>query len=651
MARFQVSGFVNSTLPLADLLFDPIVLGSILEAVPDGLVITEDDGRIVLVNQRLEELFGYDRSELLGRPVEMLLPENVRSAHRSHRHHYGVDPAVRYMGSGLRLSGRHRDGHEFPVEVALSPLASTKASNARVIATVRDVSEQRGLTESLRASEERFRAAFDQAPVPMAVTALENPSRREIIEANQALADLLGYSREDLIGRAFADLTHPDDREADNDAATAMLNGSSPGRLVREKRYRAADGRIVWAELNAACLTDRNGRTAVTLSHIFDITDRKAVESERSRHERFLDALATVNTELLGDLDEQDASDVVARHARALLDADFATIVEVAREDEIHVLGADGSHADAWRGTSRPSSCAPLSTEVIRQRIPKVLELPAVDEGMTTHDAELVAPFGPLLSAPLGDHQTNMALVALRDAGRVPFDEDDLAVATQFAEQVDVAMELARSRRAQKQLQLFEERERIARDLHDRVIQTLFATGMSLQAGISAVHEPIAHERMTRAVDDIDSAIKELRSAIFTLNHSFTKPDALRHELTKIVDRAVDVLGFRPQLAFRGDPLDLSAEQTDDVMATLNEALSNIARHAHASRCDIAVDSTTASLVLELKDDGVGIDPNRPRGNGLDNMANRAIRHGGNCALTARPEGGTILRWHIRLPQ
>lgn len=649
MARNQVSGSANSASPLADLLLDPTVLGSILEAVPDGLVITENDGRIVLVNQRLEELFGYDRGELLGRPVEMLLPEDVRSAHRSHRLHYGVDPAVRYMGSGLRLSGRHRDGHEFPVEVALSPLASTDASNARVIATVRDVSEQHRLTESLRASEERFRAAFDQAPVPMAVTALENPSRREIIEANQALADLLGYSREDLIGRAFADLTHPDDREADDNAATAMLDGSSQGRLVREKRYRAADGQIVWAELNATCLTDRNGRTAVTLSHIFDITDRKAVESERSRHERFLDALASVTTELLGDLDESDASDVVAHHARALLDADFATIVALAHEDEIHVMGADGSHADAWRGTSRPSCNAPVSTEVIRRRIPIVLELPEVSRDMTTQDAELTAPFGPLLSAPLGDHQTDMALVALRAAGRVPFDEEDLAVATQFAEQVAVAMELARSRRTQKQLQLFEERERIARDLHDRVIQTLFATGMSLQAGIGAVHEPIAHERMTRAVDDIDSAIKELRSAIFTLNHSFTKPDAPRRELTKIVDRAVDALGFRPQLTFRGDPLELSAELTDDLMATLNEALSNIARHAHASRCDITVDSTTAYLVLELEDDGVGVDPNRPRGNGLDNMANRAIRHGGHCDITTSPNGGTVLRWHVPL--
>jgi PAS domain S-box-containing protein len=651
MAHDRVKASVTPTLPLADLLLDPTVLVSILEAVPDGLVITEEDGRIVLVNQRLEELFGYDRGELLGRSVEMLLPEKVRSTHRSHRLRYGADPAVRYMGSGLRLSGRHRDGHEFPVEVALSPLTSTETSNARVIATIRDVSEQRELTESLRASEERFRATFDQAPVPMAVTALENPSRREIIEANQALADLLGYSREDLIGKAFADLTHPDDQEADTDAATAMLDGSAPGRLVREKRYRAVNGRTIWAELNAACLTDHDGRRAVSISHIFDITERKAIESERLRHERFLDALANVTTELLGDLDERDASDVVAHHARVLLDADFATIVELAHEDEIRVMGADGSHAEAWRGTSRPSRSAPLSTEVIRQRIPKILEVSAVDDGITTHDAELVAPFGPLLSAPLGDHQTNRALVALRAVGRVPFDEDDLAVATQFAEQVDVAMELALSRRAQKQLQLFEERERIARDLHDRVIQTLFATGMSLQAGISAVREPIAHERMMRAVDDIDGAIKELRSAIFTLNHSSIKPDALRHELTKIVDRTVDVLGFRPQLTFRGDPLELSAEQTDDVTATLNEALSNIARHANANRCDITLDSTTSDLVLELKDDGVGIDPDRPRGNGLDNMANRAIRHGGDCDITEGPNGGTILRWHIPLPQ
>jgi two-component system, NarL family, sensor histidine kinase DevS len=330
---------------------DPIESTSheILDAVPDGIVIVDGEGRIRLVNQQTERLFGYARDELIGQPVEMLMAPELATTHRGHRARWGTNPHVRPMGQGLALSGRRRDGTDFPVEISLSPLGNDRPPHT--IASVRDI------TERLRAE-----------------------------------ADL------------------------------------------------------------------RTARDAVSM---------------------------------------------------------------------------------------------------------------------------------------------------------------------------------------------LEERERIARDLHDTVIQHLFAVGMSLQAVEAQITDASVKTRVQWAVDHLDETIREVRSVIFGLQSS-RGPGGLR---ARIADLAVDStrsLGFEPRLRFDG-LVDAGVDQEtgEQLLAALREALSNVARHARATRVDVVVEVGDETVTLRVVDDGVGIADGAVRGHGLANLEARAGALGGTCTIGPADGHGTRVEWRV----
>jgi PAS domain S-box-containing protein len=630
-----------------DLMFEPGAAGELIEAVPDGLVIVRADGTIVLVNRQLETLFGYERSGLLGQPIEMLLPAAVRVVHRNHREEYARAPKVRSMGSGLELSGMHHDGHEFPVEISLSPLRSS--DEGLVVATIRDVSdrraaeiERRELLAELQASEEQFRLAFDQAPVAMALTSIEDPNGREILQANQALADLLGRSLDNLAGQKFSDLTHPDDRADDASVAAAMLAGTE--QITREKRYLRADGQAVWVELHAASLVNSSG-DKVTLGHMVDITDRKQREFEEARQTRFLDALAQVTTALLAA--DHNPFDAIARHGASLVEGHGAIVVELDPiSNEIATLGIDGAALEVLRNVRRSADGA-ITGGVITSQQPRVLG----DEFVSNIRAlglNLEDEIGSSLVVPLSrPGRSAAALVVVRRFGAPMLEPVALDLLTRFASQAAVALELAEARSAQQRLAVAEDRERIARDLHDRVIQRLFGVGMGLESMATGIDNPSIQRRCSDAVEEIDRAIKELRTAIFTLNHP--SDGALRSELVKVVEDKVSMLGFRPSLSFDGAVDHLGSDIIDHAAAVLTEALSNVARHARASRVDVHVRATASQLTMDVVDNGVGIDENRHVGNGLANMNARANHLGGTSAIVRNPDRGSTLRWTIKV--
>lgn len=193
---------------------------------------------------------------------------------------------------------------------------------------------------------------------------------------------------------------------------------------------------------------------------------------------------------------------------------------------------------------------------------------------------------------------------------------------------------------------LLQDRERLARDLHDMVIQRLFAAGMSLQAVVALVDSAPARERMTAVVDELDTTIRELRAAIFQLG----QPDHLRSlssHLAQLVHARSQHLGFRPEVRIDGDIDDLPDFVGEQLVATLTEALSNVARHASASSAEIDIVRDPGGVTLTVRDDGVGVsgDP-KPRG-GLSNMMWRATELGGQCSVAPRRPAGTELVWHV----
>jgi signal transduction histidine kinase len=218
-----------------------------------------------------------------------------------------------------------------------------------------------------------------------------------------------------------------------------------------------------------------------------------------------------------------------------------------------------------------------------------------------------------------------------------------------FADEATLAVDLAEKNRVQRQLDVFADRDRIARDLHDHVIQRLFATGMSLQSTLRRTAEPEVQQRMQHAVDELDQTVREIRTAIFDLHMPMAGSGAgLRRRLLDVTAAAVEGSAVSPSVRMAG-PVDslVGAEIAEHAEAVVREALSNVVRHARASTVTVTVD-VGDELVIDVRDDGVGIDPAAAR-SGLRNLEWRARDCGGQLTVDAPPDGGTLLRWRVPL--
>jgi len=243
----------------------------------------------------------------------------------------------------------------------------------------------------------------------------------------------------------------------------------------------------------------------------------------------------------------------------------------------------------------------------------------------------------------------NLYLTDKRTAEAFTSEDEDLVVA--LAGAAGVAIENARLHTKVQELALVEDRERIARDLHDTVIQRLFATGMSLQGSVRLVESDPggAVGRIEAAVDDLDLTVKHIRTAIFGLESSRLDRTGTRRRILDLVHEAAGPLGFEPRVLIDG-PLDLGLDDSvaAELVATLREALSNVARHARARHVDVAVVLDDEALCLEVVDDGIGPPgSDTKRGKGLRNMARRAAQLDGSLELRPNPSGGTELVWRI----
>jgi PAS domain S-box-containing protein len=224
---------------------------------------------------------------------------------------------------------------------------------------------------------------------------------------------------------------------------------------------------------------------------------------------------------------------------------------------------------------------------------------------------------------------------------------DDVVIATvrdvTLNRQLDSDLEAARQR-----VLLAEDHERIARDLHDTVIQRLFASGLSLQSVLTQVPDT-AKVKIERVLDDHDDAIRELRTAIFGLASKRSAGRTIRVVVNDLVDESSRVLGFRPTLHFSGVLDTIDETVTAEAAAVAREALSNVARHARAHRVDVTLRHSDHALVMTVADDGGGIPASHRLGSGLLNMHDRAERLGGTCAITSNEQGGTTVRWQVPL--
>jgi len=470
----RTAGAREELRPVAEVGLSDELMWLLVDAAPDGIVMSDDAGKILLVNRQFELLFGYGRKELLGRPIEDLLPEQLRHAHRVHQASYRSEPRTRPMGGSLPLLGTRKDGREFPVEISLSPLQSDVG--VFVVATVRDVTERRAAEAEVRRVHELLDATRDGLFIFDSETL-------QFTYVNQGAVEQVGYARDELLTMTPQDIA-PNMTDAELRERLAPLEAGRSSSAMFQIVHRRRDGVELPVEVlvHASAANDPTGRRSY-VALVRDISDR--VEAEE------------------------------------------------------------------------------------------------------------------------------------------------------------------RLRAAAQEVRLLADRERIGRDLHDTVVQRLFAAGMSLQAAASLINaDPDISGRISKVVDELDTTVREIRTAIFGLQPESTRRAGLRSAVIELIEAERSALGMEPRIRFEG-VLDVVADDlAEQLLATLREALSNIARHAMATAVDVSIQAGE-QLVLQVADNGIGFPATPSTGHGLANMAVRAEQQGGTFTTSPVGGGGTVVTWSV----
>ncbi|MFR9729741.1 GAF domain-containing protein [Saccharopolyspora sp. MS10] len=461
---------------------------------------------------------------------------------------------------------------------------------------------------------------------------------------------LLGQVTRDPRPLRLADLTlHP--------AAAGFPAHHPPMRGLLATPIRVRDG--VFGNLYLADRTDGGDfgpddevvLRALAAAAGVTVENAQLFDQARLRH-RWLQASSEITTELLSGVSTADGLRLIAQRAMEISRADCALIV-LARQG----AATGQARVEAVAGEAHIEVGIPVTTDGpvlagLRDETP-VLETDV--SASPVSGLEHVLPgYGPALAVPLHFGEAGAgAVIALRRKESSSFGPEQVPLLASFADQTAIALELAAKNRAQRQLDVFGDRDRIARDLHDQVIQRLFAIGLSLQGTLRRAEDADVRQRLQRAVEQLDDTVREIRTAIFDLHSApeTDEPVSLRRRLLDTVADASSGAGFAPAVRLSG-PIDteVPTEYFGHAEAVVREAVTNALRHGAASAISVSVSVDTGErLRIEVRDNGRG-PGSAHAGNGLRNLRARAVQHGGTSSLVPLDEGGTLLRWEVPLP-
>jgi two-component system, NarL family, sensor histidine kinase DevS len=376
--------------------------------------------------------------------------------------------------------------------------------------------------------------------------------------------------------------------------------------------------------------------------------DNARLYEEARRQQGWLRANAEVTQRLLSGASPDQVLTLVTQRALQIAGADLVTLALPESQRRYLVIEhATGDGADKALGLVLPAAES-VSGLVMATGKPKILHDFSSDDriaGVARKNMRL----GPAVLVPLGvPGNVRGVLTAGRCRGAMQLAPAAVDMVITFAAQAGVALELAEHRRDAEHFAVLEDRDRIARDLHDLVIQRLYATGMSLEGTAALLPESEAAGRVSKAVDALDDTIKQIRSAIFALHsRGSAEPPRLRGQILEVVAEMTSPLGFTPALRMAGGLDEVPAEVGEHLLSALREALSNAVRHANASQVDVRIEADRA-LVLVVTDNGSGMQVTRRR-SGLANLAERAAKLSGTLRVGPAGDGGTQLEWQVPL--
>ncbi len=379
------------------------------------------------------------------------------------------------------------------------------------------------------------------------------------------------------------------------------------------------------------------------------IENARLFEQARIR-QRWLEASSEIRAELLAGASTEDALRLVAQRALELSTADDVLILlaHADQPDTLAVRAGAGQRSAVLSG-STIAATAPAIEDVFRSGTTMLVSDLATSLGDALGDH--TDGFGPALTVPLRSPAgVSGVLMAVRNKGAAPFQPAQVPVLASFADQAALALEAAQAQQAQRLLDVLADRDRIALDLHDHVIQRLYAAGMTLQGTVRLVSGPDARVRIQKVVEQLDGTIRDIRTSIFDLQTTADsgKGGGLRRRLLDVAADASAGSGLSPSVRMSGavDTL-VPAAIAEHAEAVVREGVSNAVRHARARAITVTAEASD-ELVIEVVDDGVGI-PDKAARSGLANLERRAAACGGTVTVVAQPGGGTRLTWRVAL--
>lgn len=622
-------------------------LAGILDIADDAVIAVNEQQTITLFNQGAERIFGYTAPEMIGQTLDRLLPTHVQDVHRQEIQDFAASPdRARRMGARRQIFGRRRDGTEFPAEASISKL--TAADEVVLTVILRDITARQQVENALQTSRTLLRSIIDNAP--MQITARDREGRFTL--ANRLFWELQGQDQpQQVLGRKVDDFYDPQLCEAIYQTDRQVLESGQP--LVTEA-ITPGDGQPHNWLVTTFLFHDHAGIVTGIGSITQDITERKQIEQ----------ALERANVALFQRIDELSTLNSIAQLLASVTDIPAAlttvceTITRLFAVDGALICTLNQDHTELTprarfvRGTAIPdllgqsiqlleqSAEARMTARYSRDDQRRLLH--ALHEQL----GALIAQDVRLVALRAHGRMIGVIVLVIEQPGRT-FSAAELALAETIAGHVAVAIENARLYERAQADAVDAERERLARDLHDSVVQliyslTLFTDAWAAAAAQGTLTDVAGRFRQLGAVSQ--QALREMRLLIHQLRPPALDEVGLIGALQRRLEMVEQRLGIATRIVAQDDLTVLSKVVEEQLFAVAQEALNNALRHAGAGTVHVSVRLAHGSVILAVQDDGHGFNPaEQTTGMGLVTMRERTAAIDGTLVInTALWQGTTV---------
>lgn len=641
-------------------------LDDFLDVTTDAVVLIDREQRILLFNRSAEEIFGYQSDEIVGQTLDRLIPPRFADIHRQHIHSFGEGPeSVRPMAQRREIAGMRKDGSEFPAEASIAKIE--RGGELYFMVFLRDITRRKQGEAALRESELRYTsiiAALEEG-------VLLQDRKGKIYTCNESAERILGLSQEQLLSRTSTDPRWRSIREdgtpfpgEEHPAMVTLRTGKACASVIMGV-YKP-DGVLTWISINTRPLFHPGeDQPYAVLSSFSNITERmqlyQLLERRVEVRTRELSALLELSRHVASTMEIQPLLTQILNQLKTVVDYHSAGIA-VIDEDQAVMLEYQGPlPRDQIVGQPIPLSQDVIFREVVDRRAPSIIDDIWADD--PRHRAAMeqsnnwVRAFlqgaHSWMGIPLIVKDTLIGVLRLDHSEPNHYTEEHARLTYAFAEQAAIGIEKARLYEQAQSLAALQERQKLARELHDSVSQALYGIGLGTRTALALVQRDPAKavEPLQYCLSLAEAALAEMRALIFEL-----RPESLELEgLVAALSKQAAAIQARYSIQVLADLCD-EPEIPLGIKETLyrisQEALNNVVKHAQASQVDLRLAHPDGLIVLEVQDNGLGFDPAAayPGHLGLRSMRERAEKVKGRFEIKSNGEKGSKIRVEIPIP-